>query len=290
MKTTGEQNHTKERKSQMGKNWCFTWNNYSADWKEKLALLETDYLVCQEELGDTTGTPHLQGFVRFKSNKRFNAVTKLMPGMHIEQAKCSMEKCIAYCTKEKTRYGEQYEIGTRTTQGTGNKIRWEEAYKAAQEGRIEDIPAELKFRFYKTIKAIIHDHQKIPDTLETANHLWIYGETGTGKTHAVRTQCTDLYLKPLNKWWDGYQNQSQVHIDEIAPEHTPYFAANLKIWVDKFAFPAECKGYSITIRPKKIIITSNYTIDEMGFNEKDLPAIKRRFKEIKKTREQDIII
>lgn len=34
------------------------------------------------------------------------------------------------------------------------------------------------------------------------------------------------------------------------------------IWVDHFRLKAEFKGVSMTIRPKPIIITSNYTIDE----------------------------
>lgn len=32
------------------------------------------------------------------------------------------------------------------------------------------------------------------------------------------------------------------------------------------------------IRPKKIIITSNYSIEECFHNEQDIAAIKRRFK------------
>jgi len=274
--------------SEMSKNWCFTWNNYPNDYKEKLAAYDVTYLVAGKEQAPTTGKQHLQGYVQFKKNMRMKAVSLLFPGAHIEKAKGNSKQNIQYCTKED---GDPYTIGTPPkSKGSGNKIRWDEAKKAACEGRFQDVPAELHWRFYNTMKQMAKDNMQKPEPLEGTCGLWIHGAPGTGKTHVVVTTYPNRYIKPINKWWDGYQQEEIVHIDELCPEHTTWITPYLKKWSDKWPFDAEVKGGALQIRPTRIIVTSNYSIDQMGFNMVDLQAIKRRFHEIEKTRDQNIII
>ena len=272
----------------MSKNWCFTWNNYPNDYKEKMAAYDVAYLVAGKEQAPTTGKQHLQGYVQFKKNMRMKAVSLLFPGAHLEKAKGNSKQNIEYCTKEDS---DAFTIGTPPkSKGSGNKIRWDEAKKAACEGRFDDVPPELQWRFYSTMKQMAKDHMKKPEPLAGVCGLWIHGAPGTGKTHAVVTTYPDRYIKPINKWWDGYQQEEIIHIDELCPDHTSWITPYLKKWADKWPFDAEVKGGSLQIRPKRIIITSNYSIDQMGFNMVDLQAIKRRFHEIEKTRDQNIII
>lgn len=94
----------------------------------------------------------------------------------------------------------------------------------------------------------------------------------------------------MNKWWDGYQNEDVVHLDEIDESHVCWIPAYLKKWADKWPFDAEVKGGAICIRPKLIVITSNYSLEEIGFKEKDLPALRRRFRVVEKFRDQDILV
>lgn len=131
---------------------------------------------------------------------------------------------------------------------------------------------------------------KKPEPLSTVCGLWIYGDTGTGKTHSVVMQHPDRYIKPLNKWWDGYQGEDVVHLDEVAPDHAKWMAPFLKKWADRWPFDAETKGSAIQIRPRLVVVTSNYSLLEMGFQENDLPALQRRFREVRKFRDQDIIV
>ncbi len=58
-------------------------------------------------------------------------------------------------------------------------------------------------------------------------------------------------------------------------------AQHLKVWGDHYPFTAEGKGYTLDkIRPKRIIVTSNYRISDIYEDPKDHEPIQRRFKEI----------
>jgi len=162
--------------------------------------------------------------------------------------------------------------------------------KLAQEGNFEEIAPDHYVKYYATLHRIAKDCMKKPEPLEIVCGLWIHGATGSGKTHAVVTQHPNRYIKPLNKWWDGYQNEDVVHIDEICPEHAKWIASFLKLWGDKWPFAAEVKGGAKQIRPKLVVITSNYTIEQMNFSENDLPAIIRRYRQVEKFRDQDIFV
>lgn len=51
-------------------NWLFTWNNYPENWMALLApALEQNEWIIGEEIGKK-GTPHLQGYIEFKSKVR----------------------------------------------------------------------------------------------------------------------------------------------------------------------------------------------------------------------------
>lgn len=85
-------------------------------------------------------------------------------------------------------------------------------------------------------------------------------------------------MKLPNKWWDGYQRQPNVIIDDFDKCHM-VLGYHLKIWADRYAFAAEVKGSTILIRPLKIVVTSNYHPKEIwGETPNTLDPILRRFK------------
>lgn len=53
----------------------------------------------------------------------------------------------------------------------------------------------------------------------------------------------------------------------------------IKMMGDHDPFTAEVKNSSVFIRPKLICVTSNYSIDEMGWDKVTTAAIKRRYTE-----------
>lgn len=88
-----------------------------------------------------------------------------------------------------------------------------------------------------------------------------------------------LYLKMPNKWWDGYKNQPVVLLDDFDIRHREYMTYYLKTWSDPYIFTVEKKNMvTQNIRPKKLIITSNYHPMQIWTQNEDLQPILRKFK------------
>lgn len=114
------------------------------------------------------------------------------------------------------------------------------------------------------------------EELPNLQNQWIWGDSGAGKSRAARDENPDHYVKPLNKWWDGYQGESTVILDDVGKEHK-FLSYFLKIWGDHYPFTGEVKGTTTKIRPAKIVVTSNYHPRDIWDDPELLKAIARRF-------------
>lgn len=260
----------------MSRYWCFTINNYTEADITSISEWDCNYVIYGKEIGDS-GTPHLQGYLVSKQNKRLTSVKKLHSTAHWEIAKGNSEQNIQYCSKD----GQITEHGqrpiTKKRSGEIEKERWENARKCAKIGDFDSIDPDIYMRCYNTIKTIAKDHMVKPPDAEDVTGLWLFGPPGCGKSRKARTDYPGAYDKMQNKWWDGYQGQDYVILDDFDSKELGH---HLKIWGDRYSFLAETKGGAINIRPKKIIITSNYSIDHFEWDPDMKQAIRRRFKSI----------
>lgn len=85
-----------------------------------------------------------------------------------------------------------------------------------------------------------------------------------------------------NKWWDKYKGEDNVLIEDMDTSHN-YQGYYLKIWADEYAFPVEVKNSGDWIRPKVIIVTSNYPIEQVFPDPSIHKPLLERFKVIHKT-------
>lgn len=235
-----------------------------------------DYIKGQKEIGES-GYEHWQLVAHYNKKVRLRGAKTAWPNTsHLEPTRS--ERALEYVWKEETRVeGTQFEIGRKPI--NKKKIAdWDEVWEHAKKGKIEEIPADIRIRNYSVLRRIEKDYMKPPDNLEAVCGIWYYGIPGAGKSHKARERYPDAYLKPCNKWWDGYQNEENVLIDDLDKNHK-VLGHHLKIWADRYAFIGESKGTSVAIRPKNIVVTSNYSIDEIfGEDQMLCKALKRRFK------------
>jgi len=264
------------------KHWVFTINNYDEENEVIPDESEYEYMVIGKEIGEE-GTPHLQGYVCFKNKKRFRAVKLLMPRAHLEVMRGTPEQASNYCKKD----GEWASNGTcPKSQGSAGGKATKEKYqrtilhaKKREMDKIEDEAPDLYLRFYSTLKRIGKDNPAEVKDLDVLDNEWIYGEPDTGKSRTARRENPGFYDKSLNKWWEGYQGEEVVVIDDLDKETAKWMGNFLKRWADHYPFPAEEKFGAKVLRPRKIVVTSNYSIDELfGHDEQLCKALKRRFK------------
>ena len=254
--------------------FSFTYNNYDDAGIARIQALACKYLVYGKEVAES-GILHLQGMITFKDGKTLSAAIKLLPGCHVEATK-DAHASMVYCKKD----GDIYESGTAPKTpadgGEMNADRYKRAWDAAKAGDLDDIDPDLRIRHYGTFKRIKEDYQVQPDIMADFDFHWWYGATGTGKSKRAHAENPDAYLKGTHKWWDGYSGQSTVIIDEW-PLAQDYMAHYMKKWCDHYPFLGEIKGGTRLCRPAKIIVTSNYSIEECFPNANDYEPLKRRF-------------
>lgn len=262
------------------RNFSVTLNNYNEVELETCKKVESVFKVIGKEVGES-GTPHLQMYYHFANPRSLNAMKKLFPRAHIEACKGSPAQNLEYCTKtDKEAYMDGVMPMSQKEKGESEKLRWKRAREAAEAGEFEKVDDEIYIKYYNNIKKIRADVQVSPQQLcgELINE-WIYGPPRTGKSTLAFAENPGAYLKGLNKWWCGYKDQPTVIVDDMDPFHKT-LTQEFKQWGHHMAFAAETKGGSLCIRPKKIVVTSNYAIDQIWEDKVTQDAMKARYKEI----------
>ena len=260
------------------KRWCFTLNNYSGYDEQVFIDVDCKYIIFAKEYCPTTGTPHLQGYIVFEGNKRLSGMKKIHATAHWEAAKGSTAENIDYCSKsDACPVVRGVPPQDRKAQAKSQKDHYADVIRAAEEGTCkEEYPAE----FLRYNGVITRMYQPKLAALDEYSAYWYVGPPGSGKSRSARAEYPDLYNKLINKWWDGYNHEKVVLLDDFSKSNVMTGDA-LKNWADHYPFRAEVKGSSMMIRPKTIIVTSNYEIEDLWPEDPVLvAALKRRFKTV----------
>lgn len=260
--------------------WTFTLNNYTSS--EYDALVSTlsktlevriRYAIVGKEVGPS-GTPHLQGYCSLSSKLSLKAIRELLsPRGHYEVARGNEEQNFTYCSKD----GDFVEYGTRSKQGKRSDL--DDIADMIKDGAtLTEVFEAAPATYIRNYRGIAHAQALLSQDYEhdSTRGIWIWGPPGTGKSHHARKhQPLSYWLKPQNKWFDGYAGQETIILDDL---DTPCLGHYLKIWADRYACSGEIKGGTVKLRHKTFIVTSNYSIESL-FKDDSLmaQAIKRRF-------------
>lgn len=88
----------------------------------------------------------------------------------------------------------------------------------------------------------------------------LYGKAGTGKSRAAEAMAPEAFRLPLSQgssgsgWWDGYDGQDDVIIDEFYGQLRWAFMLQL---LDRYPLTVETKGGSCSFVGRRVIFTSN---------------------------------
>nr|UQB76449.1 nonstructural protein [Flumine parvovirus 9] len=172
--------------------------------------------------------------------------------------------------------------------------KWVEMISLAKLQKWEEL--EKKFP-----QEYIHNGQKLralyfiqstPAGREHQQHLWIYGEPGTGKSVVVEYLFPNHFKKRPDNDWLGYNPLLQpghrvVYLPDFDVQSMRLLRAeNLKVMCDPQGFNANRKfAGGDQIAPGRIVVTSNFPIHACfppGYQgiEEQLSALQRRFKQV----------
>ena len=191
--------------------WEIRVSNYTEEDIQWVMDLEVSSCCISKEVGEE-GTPHLQGRISFKRMYRFTQLKKLHPKAHWEVSKA---------TKDNNYYKK----------AGSELLREVVADKSGKRTDLELIRDELergdeiqqimkKARTYGQIQYAEKWYKYMGEPLPKGTRIqifWYYGCTGTGKTRRVLEQC-DPFIPLSHKWWDGYEGQDAVLLDDIRPD------------------------------------------------------------------------
>jgi len=153
------------------KAWCYTLNNYTEEDVERLQGLVdgVEYHVFGKEVGGS-GTPHLQGFIKFEKRKRCMAVKALIgSNPHVEYAH-HPNQAAQYCKKD----ADYFEHGT--LEGAGKRTDIDEFKAYVQQAVVEkrkvydeDLRQEFSSLYARSAKFMkeYRDDHRIEQEVET---------------------------------------------------------------------------------------------------------------------------
>jgi len=92
------------------------------------------------------------------------------------------------------------------------------------------------------------------------------------------------------KWFDNYQDEDTVYLEDLSKFNVRW-GDLLKRLADKWVISVQYKGGTRYIRPKRIIVTSNYSIEDIWEDKVTRDCLNRRFTVIEKlSKDQNILL
>jgi len=241
-----------------GRNWCYTCHDYLIIPQDIWPEDTLRYHVWQMEICPTTNKPHLQGYLSFKTNQRFKKLKEEGgDSFHWELRIGTHQQAAEYCKKVDTRVSEEtdYEFGDIKQ---GERTDLQNVELLVKKGMTEsEIMMEEFTSFIKYNRGISKAIQLSSKKRSWQPEVYVYwGEPGTGKSRKAYEENPDAYYKsPNSKWWDNYQGEKTIILDDYRNWFEESYLLQL---CDRYPMMVEGKGTHHQMLATKIIFTSNH--------------------------------
>lgn len=233
------------------------------------------------------GTLTWQGFIGMKNTARPLAIKKALNRTDALIHPSKGRFTVSEITLSKAGPFDLSEGDLPTVSAEAGSERWDKAKEVVDLDGVDalkDIDFELYLLHGDKLQTYYNKSHR-PDMHNAELHErneWICGPLGTGKTRSVHEMypLDHIYYKRQDNLWDDYENHPIVLIDDV--QRNWQELNQLPRWADRYPFLAKSDTGALgLIRPDRIIVTSNFSIDELTKDDPDLRiALKRRFFEI----------
>lgn len=102
--------------------------------------------------------------------------------------------------------------------------------------------------------------------------IWLYNGSSRNRKENAWKHDPNAYNPLSSKWWDGYDGQKTVIVDEMSED----WIKQLDKLTDKFPFRKETKGGSVEVQYNTIIFTSDYNSNMLKIPSEILKRIEFR--------------
>lgn len=236
--------------------WTFTLNNYSNDDELKIQNYNNKFLIYGREIAPVTGTPHLQGYIEFKSPKKFETLIRHHPSMHWEIARKTRQANINYCKKSGNFY-------------CGHELdQFHPLQNQTERDIIEKdlLHFETKLRARRLLNGIDLKDEMLNEIrcgfIEKPRIIYITGQSGTGKTFKALQIACEYYPNDEIEIID-FANSFALINNPLAPcfvflefRSSTVDAHTFLQLLDGYGMQLNVKHSSCFIRPKMILIAS----------------------------------
>jgi len=265
----------KNKEDTYSRGWIVVINNYTDDDVSQFTAVaeKAAYAIAGYEVGKC-GTPHIQGYLYFKSDVSWSSMKKKITRGHIEAAKGTASHNYTYCSKDGNLLLER---GVKPKHGKRTDID-EVRDILKQGGNMRDVLEKAtSYQSARLAELYLKYHERGRDFVPIIR--WYHGSTGSGKTRQAVEWLGDDYYTPASfKWWEGYDGHANVLIDDIRGDWCKY--NDMLRLLDRYKYRVECKGGSRQFLAEKIAITSPYPPQLVFHTIEDVEQLVRRIDEI----------
>lgn len=240
------------RRAQAVRNYVFTWNNYPEDAIQQIESWTCySYVIAGREVGEN-GTPHLQGFIRLDTKRTLRGLKRILPDeIHWESAK-TVGEAIEYCKKD----GDYVEFGD-VPRGAEKKSSLSNLVAVFQQEGLAACKEQFPGLCVMYGRKLLDMYGCNPKPRPNIEVHWLWGEPGVGKSRIAHSALPTAYLKPsTTKWWNGYEGQRMVIIDDVTPGGIGI--NHFLKWFDRYKCLVEVKGGMMALAAEQFIVTSNF--------------------------------